>query len=183
MVLIAAISLSLNGCTAVRKPSSDELAVLDNPPPTVRAKIEELLPKVEAWYSQSERQLSPTGRPLSDDETASALALGVKNPHLVRVVVREDFPMPTDETLVLDAKKWGIQTGAEGGRCIGYVVLLKPRVASNPVVLRHELVHVGQQDRMGRTNFLRRYLTELELMGYARSPLELEAYTKQGSSR
>lgn len=33
---------------------------------------------------------------------------------------------------------------------------------------------------MGRTAFLRRYLIEMELLGYARSPLELEAYAKQG---
>jgi hypothetical protein len=58
--------------------------------------------------------------------------------------------------------------------------MLKPRVAQDKTVLAHELVHVGQHDRLGRAAFLRRYLVEMEVLGYARSPLELEAYAKQG---
>jgi hypothetical protein len=39
---------------------------------------------------------------------------------------------------------------------------------------------MAQMGRMGQEAFLRRYLIELEMMGYARPPLELEAYSKQG---
>lgn len=175
--------IALQGCMIVRKPSADELAALDNPPAAVRARVEALLPKVDTWYMEAEQQLAPAGRALTDEESGAALALGVKNPGLIRVVVRENFPMPTDEALLAEAKKYGLGGVAEGGRCHGYVILLKPGVAASGVVLRHELVHVTQLERMGRTNFLRRYLTELEIMGYARSPLELEAYSKQGSTK
>jgi hypothetical protein len=60
------------------------------------------------------------------------------------------------------------------------VLVLKPWVVAHKEVLNHELVHVAQMDRMGQEAFLRRYLIELEMMGYARSPLKLEAYSKQG---
>lgn len=166
----------------VRKPSPSELSTLDTPPLAVQDKVNLFLPKVVEWFSQVELELSPIGRPLTQEETQQALAIGVINPSLVRVVVKDEFPMPTDKSLLAEARKYGLGSWAEGGRTNGHLILLKPRVANYPTVLRHELVHVSQLDRMGRENFLRRYLTELEIMGYARSPLELEAYAKQGGN-
>jgi hypothetical protein len=85
-----------------------------------------------------------------------------------------------DSALLVEAKKYGLGSVTEGGRSIGHLVLLKPWVVAHQEVLNHELVHVAQMDRMGQEAFLRRYLIELEMMGYARSPLELEAFSKQG---
>ena len=178
-----ALALALQGCMIVRKPTPQELSALDHPPEFVSRKVDNFLPKVIAWYSQVEQELTPTGRSLTAEETQNALALGVKSPDLVRVVILDEFPMPTDERLLAEAKRYGLGSRAEGGRSIGYLVLLKPRVATSPAVLRHELVHIAQQDRMGKESFLRRYLLELEMMGYARSPLELEAYAKEGGEK
>ncbi len=36
-------------------------------------------------------------------------------------------------------------------------------------------------ERLGRSAFVKRYLLELEVLGYGRSPLELEAYGKQST--
>ena len=181
-VVLLASTMALGGCMIVRNPTPQELSALDNPPFEVQSKVAHLLPKAEAWYSQTEIQLAPFGRFLTADEVRTAIQLGVAEPEKVRVVVLEEFPMPKDEQLLAEAKKYGLGGWAEGGRSNGRVILLKPRVAHSPVVLRHELVHLAQQDRMGRTGFLRRYLIELEMMGYARSPLELEAYAKQGAN-
>ncbi|MBT2335261.1 hypothetical protein J7E49_15250 [Variovorax paradoxus] len=180
LVLLACI-MALPGCMIVRNPTPQELSALDNPPFEVQSKVAQLLPKVEAWYSEVEIQLAPFGRPLTAEEARTAIELGVAEPEKVRVVVLDEFPMPKDEQLLGEAKKHGLGNWSEGGRSNGRVVLLKPRVAQSPAVLRHELVHLAQQDRMGRTAFLRRYLIELEMMGYARSPLELEAYARQGA--
>lgn len=42
-----------------------------------------------------------------------------------------------------------------------------------------EMKIARQSDRLGRAAFLRRYITEMEMLGYSRSPPEIEAYQKQ----
>ena len=59
--------------------------------------------------------------------------------------------------------------------------MLKPRYKNDATILAHEFVHVAQHDRLGREAFLRRYLVELVMMGYARAPLELEASERQNA--
>ena len=105
----------------------------------------------------------------------------MKFPENIRIVVLEKFPMPSNHELASEAEKLGLGGALEGGRAMGYAIMLKPKLADNPTVIAHELVHVAQHDRLGREAFLRRYLAELEMMGYARSPLELEAYARQSA--
>jgi hypothetical protein len=168
------------GCMVVPKPTAQELQALDSPPADIKVKIDRLFPRVLAWYEAVEAELLPQGRSLTAQETEVARKLGVQDPTRVRVAVLEAFPMPSDPELSIEAKRFGLGSRSEGGRTNGYVIMLKPRVAQNKTVLAHELVHVAQHDRLGRAAFLRRYLVEMELLGYARSPLELEAYAKQG---
>ena len=59
------------------------------------------------------------------------------------------------------------------------IILLKPDYAKDKTLLAHELVHVNQVERMGQDAFVKRYITEMEMVGYRHSPLELEAYTRQ----
>ncbi len=178
-LLCIATVLALHACAIVPKPTAQEYFALDHPPESVQSQVDALLPKTLSWLEAVARDLSPRGRALTHEESQQALALGVKDPARVRVLVLDDFPMPADPSLLAQAKRYGLGSSTEGGRSMGYLILLKPRVASLPTVLRHELVHVAQRDRMGLEPYLRRYLTELEMMGYARSPLELEAYAQQ----
>jgi len=171
----------MTACMVVRKPSETELRALDHPPSAVQAKLDRFYPLTLAWYGEVERQLLPQGRMLSNQEQALAQRLGVKFPENVRIVVLEKFPMPSNHELATEAEKFGLGGALEGGRAMGYAIMLKPRLADNPTVIAHELVHVAQHDRLGRESFLRRYLTELEMMGYARSPLELEVYARQSA--
>jgi len=180
--LLAIVVLAISGCMIVPRPTEQELQALDNPPPAVQAKLERFLPHVISWYNQVETELLPKGRPLSQSEIDFAVSVGVKEPNQVRVVVLENFPMPSDQELRTEAERFGLGSAAEGGRTTGSVIMLKPRVAKNNSVISHELVHIGQQDKMGRNAFLRRYLIEMEMMGYARSPLELDAYARQSRS-
>jgi hypothetical protein len=87
--------------------------------------------------------------------------------------------MPSDPELKNQAERYGLGGFFEAGRTMGHVIMLKPRVAENRPVLVHELVHVSQFDHMGRDVYLRRYIVEMEMLGYARAPMELEAYAKQ----
>lgn len=179
---VSVASLLLSACMVVPKPTAQELAALDAPPAELRAKIDHFLPRVLAWYEAVEAELLPKGRPLSVEEAELARQFGVQDPSRVRVAVLDIFPMPTDPELLVEAERYGLGSRLEGGRSNGHLIMLKHWVADNKTVLTHELVHVGQHDRMGRGAYLRRYLVEMELMGYARSPLELEAYSKQGTA-
>jgi hypothetical protein len=172
--------LSLAACVVVRKPSPAELDALNHPPPSVVARVDRLSPLALNWYEGLEKELLPQGRPLTQPEKQRARALGVLDPGRVRVVVMDPFPLPQDPVLRTEARRYGLGSAFEGGRTVGHAILIKPRYRNNSTILSHELVHVSQIDRMGRRGFLRRYLTEVEMLGHARAPLEMEAYEKQG---
>jgi hypothetical protein len=173
----------LTGCMIVRAPSPEELRALDHPPPGVLSKVDRLFPLAIEWYGNVERQQLPRGRPLSQAEEVVARKLGVHHPQRVRVITLEKFPMPANNELLAAAQRYGMGSEYEGARTFGYAIMVKPRFADDSTVITHELVHVGQHDRMGRAAFVRRYLVEMEMMGYARAPLELDAYRKQDTSR
>lgn len=138
-------------------------------------KVEYFLPRALAWFNQTEQELLAVGRPLTAVELAIARKVGVSHPENVRVVVRPDFPMPSDPELRREAERMNLGSDWEGGRTMGYAILLKPALADNRTILTHELVHVTQIDRMGNEGFLKRYLIEMELLGYENSLMEQEA--------
>lgn len=174
--------LLMSGCMIVPKPTEKELHLLDNPPSSVQSEIQRFLPRVVAWYNQVESELLPKGRQLTAQELAFAIRLGIKEPNRIRVVVLDKFPLPDDAELRSKAEGYGMGSKAEGARMNGYVIMMKPWAAESKSVISHELVHISQQERLGREAFIRRYLIEMEIMGYDRSPLELDAYAKQSRS-
>lgn len=177
-VPVLVMNALLVGCMVVPKPPSLELQTLDSPPAGIKAKVDHFFPRVLAWYEAVNAEFLPKGRPLIAPELDLARKMGVSNPERVRVAIVETFPMPSDPELLAEAKGYGMGSWLEGGRANGYLIMLKPRVVSNNNVLAHEFVHVSQYERMGYEAFLRRYLIEMEMLGYARSPLEIEAYVK-----
>ncbi|MGA8516419.1 MAG: hypothetical protein WB821_16775 [Burkholderiaceae bacterium] len=102
-----------------------------------------MLPKAFAWYEKSEGKLLTQGRPLSQIETRTAIALGAAHPERVRVVVLRNFPMPTKPILLNEAKRFGFGSRFEIGRTMGYAILIKPQGARDPTVVAHALVHVA----------------------------------------
>ena len=160
-----------------------EMPLPDQPPAAVRIKLERFYPRVRAWYDSVEARHLPLGRPLTAREMDDARRLGVLRPQDIRVVVLDAFPMPEDVELRQEAERHGLGSRTEAGRTMGHTILLKTWAVDEPTMLRHELVHVAQMDRLGREGFLRRYLLELEMLGYALSPLELEAHARQGAPR
>lgn len=172
---IVVLILLLTACSIVRAPTQEELALLDNPPIEIRAKQDRLTPLALEWINETETNLLITGQPLSEADVAMARAVGVQQPERVRVSILEEFPAPENDDLLTEASKYGLGSEAEGGRTMGYVIMLKKNYANERWLLAHELVHVAQQEQMGREAFVRRFIAERELMGYRRAPLELEA--------
>lgn len=168
-------ALTLVGCSHVRPPSTEELQAVDQPTAAAAAWVDALAPRALAWLKQQETRLSSRGRPLSTTETELARRIGVQHPEQVRVLILTQFPVPADATLARDARTFGYGSPQEGGRTMGYLILVKPRFVDQSWLLAHELVHVAQQENLGQDAFIRRYLLELRVLGYRRSPLELEA--------
>jgi hypothetical protein len=56
-----------------------------------------------------------------------ARTVGIEHPGRVRVVVLEEFPLPANEILRIEATKYGFGSTTEGGRTMGYVIMLKEK--------------------------------------------------------
>lgn len=167
--------LLISACASTRTPSPKELALLENPPQKVVQKQNLLTPLALDWFKEVESKFLKKGRLLTEKEISMAKSVGVKHPEHVRVIILTDFPSPRNEILHTETKNYGLGNPAEGGRTMGYVVMLKARFKDERWVLAHELAHVAQQEKMGVQAFVRRFIAERELMGNRRAPLELDA--------
>jgi hypothetical protein len=87
------------------------------------------------------------------------------------VVILDKFPEPTGHITN--------NSHREGARAMGNIIMMKPHLKNDSVVLCHELVHVAQKDRMGLRNFLKQIALEKHVLGYSKSLLENEAYALQ----
>jgi len=167
--LLTACSTSTKTMTV--KPSSKELYLVSHPSKETSAKIDALMPAAMTWYGNVHKALHKKGRRLTKSEKKQAVQLGVKNPDAVRVVILDKFPEPSGH----------IENNShiEGARAMGNIIMIKPHLKNDSVVLCHELVHVAQKDRMGLRNFLKQIALEKHILGYSKSLLEHEAYALQ----
>jgi len=165
----------LTACTGMRSPSREQLASLENPPEEVIHKLDILTPLALKWVAKIEQQYLATGRELSDSELQMATSVGVTHPEKVRIIVLKDFPYPENKVLLSHAKNYGLGIPSEGGRTMGNIIMLKAQHKDERWLLARELAHVAQQEKMGRDAYVRRFITEHEIVGRHRAPLELEA--------
>ena len=172
---IAAGALLAGGCASIAPLSEKERAELAAPPAPVIARVAQLAPAAVDFIASSEQQVQMRGRALSADEQQLARAVGVAQPENVRVFVADEFVAPSDPAFAVEARKFGLGDKAEGGRTLGHSIQIKPKYANSRWLLAHELTHVGQFERLGANEFVREYLTELLMFGYARAPLERAA--------
>lgn len=155
-------------------PAAERLA-LEHPSAEIVAQVNRLMPGTVALVLATESDALANGRPLSVDEIAMARRIGVRAPERVRMLdesARPDLPQPPLATLIRllgkgNPLKWGLTAR--------YGVVFKTRPTLP--LLAHELRHVAQYERFGLDGFVRRYLTELLVVGYALAPLEIDAKT------
>ncbi|GAA5174758.1 hypothetical protein GCM10025771_05220 [Niveibacterium umoris] len=179
---LCALLLAACGGQQFVRLTPEEQQKLATPGIRINAIAEQATPVVAELLARTEAEVLAAGRPLSDAEREIARALGVAAPEKVRIEVRQRFPMPDDPRLVTVAREMGLIFGTdeEAGRTQGHAILVKPGFAESRRVISHELVHVAQYERLGGvTPYAREYLIEMLALGYARAPLEQEAYARQ----
>lgn len=136
-----------------------------------------IAPATARWAAGHERHILAEGRPLDRDGLAFALELEIPEPEGIRVLEVKSVPLPAPRPLVQLAGRWGLPLFEPAGMALGRGIYL---LDGHSRVLRHELVHVAQYQRLGGIGpFMSRYLTECLVHGYHDAPLEVEARAKE----
>ncbi len=136
-----------------------------------------IAPATARWAADQERHILAEGQPLNHEALAFALELEITEPESIRVLEVKSVPLPAPRPLVKLATRWGIPVFEPAGMALGRGIYL---LDGHSRILRHELVHVAQYERLGGIEpFMRQYLTECLVHGYLDSPLEVEAREKE----
>src|SRR5689334_3795760 len=129
-----------------------------------------------AWAIEQEQEILRDGVPLSKKEIHDARAIGVQNPNHVRLLQVEAIPRPSQPQLKAACDAIDFLAPATRGLTLGCGIFIRSNCWGDRLLVVHELAHVAQYERLGGIlPFLRKYLFECLTMGYAASPLELEA--------
>jgi hypothetical protein len=132
-----------------------------------------LAPLLARWAKRQEQRILRDGVKLSAGALAFAESLGIERADGVRVLVMQPIPLPAPWWLVRWARRCRLPVFAPGGMALGRGIFLLPGQEDS---LPHELVHVLQYQRLGGIEgFMKRYLVECLVDGYAESALEREA--------
>ena len=174
-ILFLLAAASVGGCAVNQAPATATMKAIEQPSAADVAWLDALAPKAIAWMAEQEAALLKQGRPLTAEEIEIARRMGVQTPEKIRLLVLAEFPFPSDPLLAKEARAIGFGSGKEGGRSMGYAVLVKPQFRGARWLLAHECVHIAQRERLGLEGFIRRYLLEMRTAGYEHSPLEAEA--------
>lgn len=140
------------------------------------AQFEVLLPLAVSWATEQEQRILRDGVALSDAQLADAYAIRVKAPAQIRVLRVGCIPRPSDPQLRAACDAIDFLTPATRGLTLRYGIFLRSDCWDDRALLRHELAHTAQYERLGGIDaFLRKYLFECVTVGYAAAPLEHEA--------
>ena len=132
-----------------------------------------LAPALARWSQSREREILKSGRPLSEDQIAFARQLGISQPENLRLEIRSRVPLPISIQLVSLARRIGFPLFHPSGMALGRGI---SATSDDPALLRHEIVHLLQYQRLGgHKRFMHTYLFECLLHGYFEAPMEGEA--------
>lgn len=143
----------------------------------VLAQLESLLPLAVDWVAEVEAQILRDGVPLNEQEMADARAIGVQRPERVRLLRVEEIPFPKQPDLRRAAIAIHFLSPETSAVTLQYGILIRWDQWRGRDLIAHELVHTLQYERMGGIEpFLKEYLNQCLTIGYANSPMELEAH-------
>jgi hypothetical protein len=129
-----------------------------------------------AWAENCEREILTGGRALSSPETVDAIAMGVRDPQRVRVLIVERIEAPADRDLQTLVNETGLFSGQLAGLTLGYGIYIV-RGHETRQLISHECRHVHQYEQAGSiATFVPRYLAQILSLGYERAPYEIDAY-------
>ena len=137
--------------------------------------LPQLLAPAVAWAELQSRKVQQEGEALSVASRLLAERVGVNQPHLVRVKIVGQLPLPTEPLL----RQAALQTGLLGPGMVGLTLghsILVVRGYVEPRLLSHELRHVYQYEVHGSiAGFLPVYLEQIATVGYHNAPFEDDA--------
>ena len=128
-----------------------------------------------AWVRRHEKRILRHGTSLSGAEIADARRLGVLHPERVRVAIVDTVPPRLPALLLPLASRLRVAPSATIGMALGYGIFIRSDFAGSRSLLRHELAHTAQYERLGFRGFLAQYLHECLTCGYPGGALEQEA--------
>ena len=143
---------------------------------SILSQFEMLLPLAATWATEQEQKIASAGVSLSEKDISDARAIGIQSPDRIRLLQVETIPRPSQPQLKTACDAIDFLTPATRGLTLGYGIFIRSDCWGDRLLVVHELAHVAQYERLGGIlPFLRKYLFECLTMGYAASPLELEA--------
>jgi hypothetical protein len=134
-----------------------------------------LVPLVYRWLVRQEADILRRGRRLHPGEMQDARRIGLRRAGQVRILVVARIPLPAAFILRRLGRFSRVALSDPVALTAGSGIFCRRRSGETRRVLRHELVHVQQYERLGRRPFLKRYIRDCIVDGYADSPLEKEA--------
>ena len=135
-----------------------------------------VVPLAARWVRGQETAILAAGCRLSAQELCDARRAGVAHPEEVRLQFVPAIPLPASPILLYLGRWTGLVSPHTSGITLRYGIYIRRDCRSDRSLLLHELVHVGQYERLGSIGaFLRMYLRECLDPGYPFGPLEQEA--------
>lgn len=132
-----------------------------------------IAPATARWAQDQERRILAEGKPLEAQDLAFAAELQIEEPEGIRVLEIDPIPTPLPQPILRLAETWGFPVFSPAGMTLGRGIYI---LHGHSRVMRHELVHVAQYQRLGGIGpFMKQYLMECLFHGYFAAPLEEEA--------
>ncbi|OLQ95471.1 hypothetical protein BIY21_20795 [Vibrio ponticus] len=161
--------LALVGC-------EDKADLLQNPPAYIVEQIEPYLPMAIDFAKENERIALSEGEPLLPQYLQIANRVGVKHPEKIRIHYVDALPMPSNESLLLQMQRLGLDSPFLAGMTYGYGVWINKKSRGDKLLLAHEFIHVRQAEELGLEELTKQYFLQIKLFGYREAPIEIEAY-------
>jgi hypothetical protein len=135
-----------------------------------------LLPRVTNWAKEQETLSLMAGKPLARWQVEDARQVGVARPDRVRLLYVDTIPLPLDAKLRSATARSGLVSLESAGATFGYAVLILRGCVGLRRVLRRQLRHVAQMEKVGSSvGFLAEYLRQIAFFGLAGAPFYLDA--------
>lgn len=141
----------------------------------LRSALPSLLPKAIAWAEERATEIASSGLPLDSKDLSLAQRVCVARPELIRVLVVNRLPLPSDPQLQHAALATGLLGPGMVGLTLGHgIYLCHGHISAR--LLSHECRHVYQYEQAGSVAaYLPVYLQQIVDFGYTNAPFEIDA--------
>ena len=149
----------------------------------LRTSLPALLPKIIAWAQLVAADVAVRGIPLTAQGLTDAIAVGVRHPDRVRLLLVDRIPRPLDAELQAAALHTGLLGASTLGLTLGHAILIRQGHLTRRL-LSHECRHVQQYEQFSTIGaFLAEYLGGIFETGYHDSPFERDARAHEISDK